>query len=479
MSAPRVIVKGGVLSPSEFKQVAELAEQFGFDAISFGSRQDIIFPGPITDEQVNSVTSFEIVSGKERRIQNIVSSYLTYGIFPGTAWLTGDKYLYILEQFRESPSLKVNIVDSKQRLVPMFTGHLNFIASEHEDYWYLYARIPGWQKVQLFPVLVFSWDIADLVDAIEEILLEEPEDINMLFALIGESASLNNRTVDKNLELPFYPFPYYEGMNRVGFENYWLGLYWRNNLYDTAFIKAMCDLCLECKIGKISITPWKSFILKGIPLEKKLNWEKLLGSFGINVRHSMLELNWHLPVSDRKALELKRYLVSEFDKKDISTYGLTFSITEAQNQFNYFTSIVIERNSRDVNLQHINLRDSYNLLYAKNFDPNTLEYFTYAQDIDESSLPNLLMEMSKQYFQKLGNTVDETNTEVKENSEKLLTEVLQCPDCLTIYDPQFGDPDNGIAVNTAIEDLPYNYACAICDADLSVLERRIMSKVTD
>ena len=39
----RVIVKGGVLSPAELKEILELAEEAGLDTISLGSRQDILF----------------------------------------------------------------------------------------------------------------------------------------------------------------------------------------------------------------------------------------------------------------------------------------------------------------------------------------------------------------------------------------------------------------------------------------------------
>ena len=46
-----------------------------------------------------------------------------------------------------------------------------------------------------------------------------------------------------------------------------------------------------------------------------------MGKFGINERHSSLELNWHLPVIDREALELKKFLVRELDQQDISTDG--------------------------------------------------------------------------------------------------------------------------------------------------------------
>src|SRR5690606_40222237 len=103
------------------------------------------------------------------------------------------------------------------------------------------------------------------------------------------------------------------------------------NQYDIQFLKAMCDLCFEWKLGKICITPWKSFIIKGIPAASKLQWEKLLGRFGINVRHSLLEMNWHLPVANEELLQLKRYIVSCLDPNDISTYGLTHSLIGHNN----------------------------------------------------------------------------------------------------------------------------------------------------
>ena len=53
----------------------------------------------------------------------------------------------------------------------------------------------------------------------------------MVFELVNDAIDTNNRTVDTPLDVPFHPFPYYEGMNRMGSDKYWLGLYWRNNKY--------------------------------------------------------------------------------------------------------------------------------------------------------------------------------------------------------------------------------------------------------
>ena len=243
-----------------------------------------------------------------------------------TDWLKGSTYLYILEGFDYLPNLKINITDSKQRLVPIFSGNLNFIASESEDYWYLNIKLPHWKMATYYPVLVYSWDITTISKAIEAIY-EDIQDVDELFFILNKNLDTNNKTIEKELEVPYLTFPYYEGMNRMGLDQYWLGLYWRNNRYDLSFLKEFCGFCLDNGVGKICITPWKSLIVKGIKRQSRPYLEKFLGQWGINIRHSQLEMNWHLPVDDLEALELKKFLVLSFDQNDISTYGLTFGLS--------------------------------------------------------------------------------------------------------------------------------------------------------
>lgn len=132
---------------------------------------------------------------------------------------------------------------------------------------------------------------------------------------------------------------------------------------------------------------------------------EILGKKGINVRHSLLELNWHLPVAMEWALNLKTFLVRTLDQFDISTYGLTFGISEYNRDGHYFTSIVVEKNELPAALESIKIRDTYNVLFAKNFDPNTREYIVHSQDIDKLELPTILIELSRKYFEELGNSV--------------------------------------------------------------------------
>jgi rubredoxin len=474
MEPYRLRINGGVLSPGELKYICEAAEGLGLDAISFGSRQDIIFPEDIDKEKFSQFDKIQFIQPKHDGIENIVSSYVSADILPSTSWLTSDRYLYILEQFKHDLKLRINIIDPKQRLVPLFTGNVNFIASESEDYWYLYVRLPEWKKTEMYPALIYSWDMDKVELAIEQVLQEEPETIETLFDLVNDAVETNNRTVDKPLEVPFYPFPYYEGMNRFG-DKYWLGLYWRNNRYDLTFLKDMCDLCAESKIGKICITPWKSFIVKGVPIDSKLKWEKFLGSYGINVRHSMLELNWHLPVNDKDALNLKKYLVTNFDQNDISTYGLTFGISNFESKSYHFTSVVIEKNKKPELLGDFIIRDTYNLLYAKNFDPNTGEYIMHVQDVDKVELPGLLMELSKLYFEQLGTQREEVKA-VEAKKETTEENVYQCQDCLTVYNEVFGDITQDIDPNTRFEDLDETYECSLCEAPKSNFQKKLLVK---
>ena len=343
--------------------------------------------------------------------------------------------------------------------MPLFSGNLNFIASDQEDYWYLHVNLSHWEKAAYHPVLVYSWDIVKICKAIEAIY-EEADTIETLFYMLNQRIDTNSKSITKPLEIPYLTFPYYEGMNRMGLDQYWLGLYWRNNRYDLEFLKEFCGFCLNNSIGKICITPWKSFIVKGIKQNSRPELERFLGNWGINVRHSQLEMNWHLPVDDAEALELKKFLVRSFDQNDISTYGLTFGISNEAGKRSHFSSVIVEKNQAPEIVKEFAVRPTYNVLYFERFDPNTNKYISYAQDVDKIELPGLLMELSKKYFEQLGTTKIK-ETKVSEEAMSL-SEVYQCTSCMTVYDESLGDSKNAIASGTKFEKLPEEYVCSVC-----------------
>ena len=281
-------------------------------------------------------------------------------------------------------------------MVPLFTGHLNFIASNQRQYWHLYLRNnPSDDGMEKWPTLIHSADIAKLANFLEARLHKEPlAKVSDLIVGLAEHIKLNTKVSREPLMLPPTLFPYYEGMNTLVEDTLWLGLYWRDNRFDTGFLQKACELCLAADISHIYISPWKSFVIKDIRQCEQLEWERVMGQMGVNMRHSSLELNWHIPVLDEEALVLKRYLVQELDQQDICTNGLTFTVVTNDEKL-WFTSIVIQKNQQ----QHSNQQSLFSLYYAKDFNPNTTVFYPYAKGVTKDIIPALLIELSKLYYQ--------------------------------------------------------------------------------
>jgi len=465
----RSFVHGGFLSPADLLKIMDISRSLGNKYILFGSRQDIMFP--INDHSESAVEesfrslniSYEL-SGNQSVHQNIITSYVAVNIVETTQWLKEDIYNVIIDSFDYTPKLKINIVDPLQGIVPLFTGELNFIASKEDNYWYLFVRDERKGNVlECWPRLILSQDIPKISRELERLFLTylpfTVEQMYMIF--MNDFIRIRYKPITDKLRLTDNIVPYYEGINSMLNGQYWLGLYWRNNQYDIDFMSAACRLCQETNISKINIIPWKAFVIKGLRASDRVRWEKVMGKFGINERHSSLELNWHLPLLDNEALELKRYLVRELDRQDISTHGLSFTIRTDRNMV-FFTNIVIEKNTESPG-------EYYNILYARNFNPATLTYLTYARRVMKDMIPALLIELSKLYFRQL-NPEKETG-EIAPEALTIAGHVdtgslssYQCMNCLTIYDEKLGDPISGIAPGIPFADLPDTYTCNVCGA---------------
>jgi rubredoxin len=459
----RVLNKGGVLSPSLFLDILQVAEEAGNGHVFLGSRQDILFYLP-TGFDTSNFNQVELpVHKRSSGIQNLVSSYVCVDILPSTNWMYSGIYLKIIEQFSTHHRLRVNIVDPFQNMVPLFYGHLNFIASEMPNYWYLCLNLIEGKDPQIWPGLIFTDDIAAFAQTLEQLIVNRKllSTEKLVQGLANSHLQKNTLEISKNLDVPTGFSPCYEGLNRMdGKDTYWAGFYWRNNHYPVQFLKEVCQLCRQTNIGKISFTPWKTFLIKDIQLEDKILWEELIGRHGINMRHSSFELNWHIPLLNKEAFRLKRFLMTKFDKFDICTTGLSFAIQN--NPGEQFTSVVIRPKGRFPFLGKFDFTKTYNIEYAYDFNPNSNHYLEYATNLDKYELPEKLNEISKRYYARFfaqGPTHRFSKHEKQKNKYK---RVHQCPDCLTVYDETYGDLLAGIKAGILFSELGENYECPVC-----------------
>lgn len=464
----RILNKGGVLSPALLVKILKLAEEAGNKHVLLGSRQDILFF--LTENEHRNMQDEIGLSIHKRSsgVQNVVSSYVCVDILPSTNWVNSGTYLNVLDQFTTDHQLRVNIVDPRQNLVPLFYGHLNFIASETPNYWHLYLNLNPKKDPQSWPELIFTDDIAGFTRMLEPLIIDQNiKDAEALQAKIsGSSLQKNTLESSAKINLPAGFFPYYEGLNKIdGKSQYWAGFYWRNNQYPIQFLKEVCDLCQRTNVGKVSFTPWKTFLIKDIEAADKIYWDELIGRYGINMRHSSFELNWHLPLMDLQALKLKRYLVSEFDKFDIRTFGLSFAIQNKPGE--RFTTVVIHSKSRLPFLGKFDFTRTYSIEHAFDFNPNNNHYVEYATNLSRNELPQSLNELSKRYYARLF-VQNKPGQVSKPNEPKRKSRLVnQCPDCLAVYDERYGDVLANIKAGIPFNQLPDSYCCPVCETPKS------------
>jgi rubredoxin len=467
----RLFTNGGIISPEELRKIIQVARLSGCESIFPGSRQELYLQVP--------QNSIEIAEAELRRLaityaqvgdsaENIVTSFAALEILPTTAWLLGDTYLDILDSFTYQPKLKINIVDPLQNLVPLFTGELNFIASSYPRYWYLYIDIPWFGKRQIWPVLIDGDDIGHLSNLIEDIYVEkQPESLQKLYVAVSQQFTGRTRPYEEEIELTHQDFPIIEGIHKT-VNSYWLGIYRRNQSCSLHFLEALYAQCIQSKIGKINITPHKTFLITDIKEENLGQWEKLLGIHGINMRHSALELNWQLPDLDQEAIQLKNKWVQELGEKEVSTTGLSFAI---QMKPMTVSTPVIIKPVKEGNMA------GYDILYTTDFKTHTLQWEVFAGNISSQQVTSTFIELCKMYYAQMGQSLPASHPE--EASTFVQThEVYQCPDCLTVYDPVYGDAMAGINAGIHFQDLPETYLCNLCDTPKSNFNLTTLSAIS-
>ncbi|CAH0994744.1 hypothetical protein EMA8858_00856 [Emticicia aquatica] len=467
----RVNFKGGIASPGELKNILLAAQESQVHEVRFGLRQQLILhllhPFARTFEQKMILQSIDFQSDSNE-FPNIISSYVAEEVFQKGNWLTEGIYKDILDLFDYKSLLKINLSDNQQSFTPYFSGHLNFIASENPNFWYLYIRLPKTNKVFSFDKLIFSNEIPKLCKQLEERILsnENPylEDIEQLFLTVPTLISLPK---ENELEPANFTLPYYEGFNRYG-KKTWLGIYRRNEFFSVKFLIKLCELCQETKIGEICLTPFKSLIIKGIDEVNRGKWSNILSEFNINVRHAANELNWQVEDDSDEALQLKLSLVEAFDKQDLRTFGLCFGI-KTRPKTEVYASIMVQRRRFKL-FNFIPFYFVYDISYTEDFNPNgrTKKYFeksilrfNLAEQLRRNVLKYNKM-IAENAIKTAGLRDDHKETEVERPSTK---KVHQCKHCFTIYDADFGDLVNNIPAGIPFSKLPTSYICPTCEAE--------------
>jgi len=384
----KVNFKGGIIPHTHLYNILIAAAKSHVHYVRFGLRQQLLLD--VETGNLESLAAELNMLGITHEVNkddfpNIVSSFPAEEIFIINTWLNEEVYKEIFESFNYMPRLKINLSDVNQSFTPLFTGNINWVASPSEEhFWHLYIRFPKTNIVYEWKDVVHTKDLAEMSLGIEETILQNKEKFYDNNEASGDELYENVNT-DKfaikpvNVPLPLPPFklPYYEGLNRYT-HKYWLGIYRRDELFSTKFLKEVCQLCLETEIGQLCSTPWKTIIIKGILEKNREDWNYLLDKYQINVRHAANELNFQVEDNSLKALQLKQHLVKYLNNDDTRTFGVCIGI-KTRRKSEIFCSILVRRKAL-IRIGKWGLFYTYDILCAKDYNPNERTDFFFSRD---------------------------------------------------------------------------------------------------
>jgi rubredoxin len=467
---------GGIISPGDLYNILLAAQKIKVRYVRFGLRQQLL-----VDLESYSTADFSTELEKlnipheidSSQFPNIISSYPAEDIFIRSTWLSEGVYKDIFDSIDYTPTLKVNICDSNQSFTPMLTGNINWVASAaSQHYWHLIIRFPKTNIIYEWSQLCYTNDIPKVTKAIENIITSNAADYidnvnadgEKLFSSLS-AENLNCKTAEKKADLPQFNLPYYEGLNRYD-NKYWLGIYRRDELFSIEFLKGICQLCLETKLGQLCCTAWKTIMIKGIEEKDKSRWNALLEKFQINMRHAANELNFQVEDNCIEGLALKNFLVKNLSIDDTRTFGICIGI-KTRHKSEIFSSILVRKRYL-IDVLGIKLFKVYDILCAKDFNPNERTAEVFSSGNPKIVLPEQLRRSILKFYDyraDLTKAKISVAGPVNQIKQKTVEEYLyQCSNCHTVYDAITGYPEEGIPAGTLFEKLTLNYICPLCDA---------------
>ncbi|HSC39971.1 MAG TPA: rubredoxin [Chitinophagaceae bacterium] len=470
----KINFRGGIISPGDLLQVLIAAEKAHIAKISFGTRQQLL--ADVAEAYCDLFTSLLQVlqvnyekDADER--PNVVSSYPAEEVFITKTWLSEGVYKDIFDGMDYEPRLKINISDSNQSFTPILTGNINWVASLHSPhFWHVFIRFPKTNIVYEWNQLVYTNDVARMSKHIEAFILDDKSSFydnpqangDALF----EKVQLRNyitKPAGAPADLPAFNLPYYEGLNRYN-DKYWLGIYRRDELFDIAFLKDICLLCLESRIGQLCSTSWKTIMVKGIEEKNRPQWNALLARHRVNVRHAANELNFQVEDHCKEGLELKNYLVRQLSSDDMRTFGICIGI-KTRKKSEVFSSILVRRRHL-VTIAGRGFLPVYDLLCANDFNPNERTGFIFSRATPKLLLPEQLRRAILLFYRHQVKRNEKMVLHPREEAEakQAVEWVHQCPHCYSIYDPAAPVSDTDGRTGITFEQLPHDYACPLCEA---------------
>jgi rubredoxin len=463
----RVLLPGGGIAPAQLTRLVTLALAHRAPSLSLSARQEILLPLAPTAGPALAAEGFKVapfVPQAETGPYNLVTSQVAAGLYPAVPWLAADTYAEVLDTLPAAPGLRVNLTDAQQPLVPRFGGELNLVASPRPDYWHVFGQRPDGTGRQPLPGLVETRGLAPLLAWAEVHRAYLPAAFRAWPAQAPPAVLAHWLPQAEPAAIAPLPFPGLEGFS-TPHGPAWLGLFRLDYEFPLPLMAALAQLAASQKIGRLYLTPWRTWVVKDIRAEHRPAWELLLGRHQFGISHSPSELRWQLPDGDQGAHAQARAWAHALHARQAHLGPLSFAL--ATQPMPVATSLLVKPEG-----------DGYALAHTPRFERSGGPWVWAAHSLAPAQVPEALVALAQAYFElSQASEPSLAPPELPEVATAPGHSVLQCPQCLSVYDPQVGDPAAQVPPHTPPEALPESYCCHLCATPRSQMQLKLSSVV--
>jgi rubredoxin len=120
--------------------------------------------------------------------------------------------------------------------------------------------------------------------------------------------------------------------------------------------------------------------------------------------------------------------------------------------------------------------EQYEILHTRDFNPNSRDFVLFRQQVLRERLGWYLAELCHQFYTQLSSQTTAPEVLLPAVAEEAVAApapvaapLPRCRHCLTVYDPAYGDPAQGIAAGTPWAGI-VGYQCSVCEAPAADFE---------
>jgi rubredoxin len=471
----RILPLGGQLTCAQLRQAAEAAMALGVRMVRIGDRQTLTIrlkdPGQIGDCR-RLLDAVPWRAEDAPATGSIVSSLPFHGLASHTGWLAERHYhdiLAALAGVELPPPVATALIDPQQCWMARHEGTLQFLASPAEDFWRLALR-PDWRKdAWMTPFAVHGRAIAETTRALVAAGIGDADwDETRLEKTAA--AFLNRGWIEQRDPLPASArrLEPCDGFLRQQDGRLALGLAARDFAFPARFLIDAALLAHDQSLRRIGLSPWRQLIVRDIDGERDAPaWRMLLARHGIAIRRDPpCSFFWRVGSDDADLLALRRELIDELDLRLGPAADLPIALVDGDPIAAAVgpAAIVIRRARGTWG------RRRYDLLYREGAAADGEgPLLMHGEGCRRTLLGPLLVKLIDAMLSQPPAAAQNPRQADVSNRE---TEVAgdaraHCRECLTIHDPEWGDPRSGVEPGTPFEELPADWTCPVCGAPKS------------